>query len=108
MHLEGSCHCGDVRFRLESSHPYPFNLCYCSICRKTSGAGGFAINISGDHSTLEVVVSLIDVLVLELAEVTLERLEERRRTRATRDVLVLRERREVTSEFEAIVAETPT
>lgn len=55
MHLEGSCHCGSVRFSLESSHPYPFNLCYCSICRKTSGGGGFAINISGDHETLEVV-----------------------------------------------------
>ena len=54
MHLEGSCHCRAVRFRLESSHPYPFNVCYCSICRKTSGGGGFAINISGDHSTLEV------------------------------------------------------
>lgn len=54
MHLEGSCHCRAVRFRLESEHPYPFNLCYCSICRKTSGGGGFAINISGDHDTLEV------------------------------------------------------
>ena len=51
MQLEGSCHCGAVRFQLESPHPYPFNLCYCSICRKTSGGGGFAINISGDHST---------------------------------------------------------
>ncbi|MEE8164364.1 MAG: GFA family protein [Myxococcota bacterium] len=54
MYLEGSCHCRAVRFQLESPHPYPFNLCYCSICRKTSGGGGFAINISGDYSTLEV------------------------------------------------------
>ncbi len=54
MYLEGSCHCRSVRFQLESPHPYPFNLCYCSICRKTSGGGGFAINISGDHSTLQV------------------------------------------------------
>ena len=54
MHLEGSCACGAVRFSLESAHPYPFNLCYCSICRKTAGGGGFAINLSGDFGTLEV------------------------------------------------------
>ena len=54
MRLEGSCHCGAVRFRLESAHPYPFNRCYCSICRKTQGGGGFAINLSGDARTLEV------------------------------------------------------
>jgi hypothetical protein len=28
--------------------------CYCSLCRKTSGAGGFAINTEADHATLEV------------------------------------------------------
>ena len=54
MHLEGSCHCKAVRFRLDSSHPYPFNLCYCSICRKTSGGGGYAINLGGEFGTLEV------------------------------------------------------
>lgn len=54
MHLEGSCHCGAVRFRLESPHPYPFNLCYCGICRKTAGGGGYAINLSGRNETLEV------------------------------------------------------
>lgn len=54
MKLEGSCHCGAVRFQLNSRHPYPFNLCYCSICRKTAGAGGFAINIGGDYESLEV------------------------------------------------------
>ena len=54
MLLEGSCHCGAVRFRLESAHPCPFNLCYCSICRKTQGGGGYAINLSGDAGTLEV------------------------------------------------------
>ncbi|MGI9305056.1 MAG: GFA family protein [Gammaproteobacteria bacterium] len=52
MILEGSCHCGAVRFTLRSSHPYPFNLCYCSICRKTAGSGGYGINLSGDHETL--------------------------------------------------------
>lgn len=54
MHLQGSCHCGAVRFRLESPHPYPFMRCYCSICRKTQGGGGYAINISGDAHSLEI------------------------------------------------------
>jgi hypothetical protein len=54
MRLEGSCHCGAVRFTLRSRHPYPFNLCYCSICRKTAGGGGYAINLGGDHGSLEV------------------------------------------------------
>jgi len=52
--LKGSCHCGAVRFEVESPHPYPFNLCYCSICRKTAGGGGFAINLSGRRETLQV------------------------------------------------------
>jgi hypothetical protein len=54
MLLEGSCHCAAVRFRLHSRHPYPFNLCYCGICRKTAGGGGFAINLGGEHATLEI------------------------------------------------------
>lgn len=54
MLLEGSCHCGAVSFTVESPHPYPFNLCYCSICRKTAGGGGFAINLSGRYETLEI------------------------------------------------------
>jgi hypothetical protein len=54
MHLEGSCHCGAVKFSLESAHPYPFNLCYCSICRKTAGGGGYAINLGGDYRTFHV------------------------------------------------------
>jgi hypothetical protein len=28
--------------------------CYCSICRKTAGGGGFAINLGADFRTLEV------------------------------------------------------
>jgi hypothetical protein len=28
--------------------------CYCSICRKTAGAGGYAINLAGDNTTLKV------------------------------------------------------
>ena len=47
MLLEGSCHCQKVKFRLESAHPYPFNLCYCEVCRKTAGGGGYVINLGG-------------------------------------------------------------
>jgi len=54
MQLDGSCHCGKVRFSVRSSQPYPFNLCYCSICRKTAGGGGFAINLGADKASLEV------------------------------------------------------
>lgn len=54
MILEGSCHCRAVTFRLNSDHPYPYNVCYCSICRKTQGGGGYAINLSGDFATLAV------------------------------------------------------
>jgi hypothetical protein len=54
MHLEGSCHCGSVRFSLDSAEPYPFLLCYCSICRKTAGGGGYAINLGGDYQSLQV------------------------------------------------------
>ena len=51
--LEGSCHCGAIRFRVRSAHPYPFNLCYCSICRKTGGGGGYAINLGAEYESLE-------------------------------------------------------
>lgn len=54
MLLTGSCHCAKVTFSLESRHPYPYNLCYCSICRKTAGGGGYAINLSGEYETLKV------------------------------------------------------
>lgn len=54
MLLKGSCHCSAVKFSVESPHPYPYNLCYCSICRKTAGAGGYAINISGKNDTLTI------------------------------------------------------
>jgi hypothetical protein len=52
--LEGSCHCGAVRFKVNSRGPYPYMLCYCSICRKTVGGGGYAINLIGDYDTLRV------------------------------------------------------
>jgi hypothetical protein len=52
MKLTGSCHCGAVKFSVESKTPYPYMRCYCSICRKTAGGGGYAINIMGDAATL--------------------------------------------------------
>lgn len=52
MLLEGSCQCGKVRFRVASETPYPFMLCYCSICRKTTGA--FGVNVMGKRETLRV------------------------------------------------------
>jgi hypothetical protein len=52
--LKGSCHCGAVRFSLESETPYPYMWCYCTICRKTAGGGGYAINIMGSADTLKV------------------------------------------------------
>ena len=54
MRLEGSCHCRAVRFTVEAPHPYPFNRCYCSICRKTAGGGGYAINLMGTAESLTV------------------------------------------------------
>jgi hypothetical protein len=54
MLLEGSCHCRAVRFRVESPEPYPFMRCYCSICRKTAGGGGYAINLGALYDTLQV------------------------------------------------------
>jgi hypothetical protein len=54
MHLEGSCHCGAVKFSLQSDSPVPFMHCHCSICRKTAGAGGYAINLGGDAASMKV------------------------------------------------------
>ena len=54
MELEGSCHCRAVRFRLGTTTPHPFNRCYCAVCRKTAGGGGFSINIMGDAASLVV------------------------------------------------------
>jgi hypothetical protein len=54
MKLKGSCHCQAVKFEVESHTPYPFMRCYCSICRKTAGGGGFAINIMGEAETLKI------------------------------------------------------
>ncbi len=55
MALEGSCHCGAVRFTCDSHAPQPYQRCYCSICRKTAGGGGYAINLLADATTLRTI-----------------------------------------------------
>lgn len=67
MRLKGSCRCGAVRFEVDSHTPYPYQLCYCSICRKTAGGGGFAINIMGVADSLS--VEGRDALALYRAEI---------------------------------------
>jgi len=52
--LQGSCRCDAVRFRCQSHTPVPYQRCYCSICRKTDGGGGYAINLGADSATMEV------------------------------------------------------
>lgn len=52
MLLEGSCHCGVVAFSANSHACHPYMYCYCSICRKLGGGGGYGINISADYETL--------------------------------------------------------
>jgi hypothetical protein len=54
IELNASCHCGSVKFRFESSHIHPFLKCYCSVCRKTQGGGGYAIAIDAYASSLKV------------------------------------------------------
>ena len=54
MRLEGSCHCRAVSFSVEAHSPVPYMHCYCSICRKTAGGGGYAINLGADATTLKV------------------------------------------------------
>ena len=54
MRLEGSCHCRKVRFTVDAAEPVPFMRCYCSICRKTAGAGGYAINLGAAAAGMKV------------------------------------------------------
>jgi hypothetical protein len=51
--LSGSCNCGAVRFTCQSHTPVPYQRCYCSICRKSAGGGGYAINLGGLTDTLK-------------------------------------------------------
>src|SRR4051812_38069960 len=69
VRLGGSCRCGAVRFALSSHTPQPYQLCYCSICRKTAGGGGYAINLMGVAASLEVTgADALAVWQAELAE----------------------------------------
>lgn len=54
MRLEGSCYCGAVTFSVEAYAPAPYLRCYCSICRKTAGTAGHAINLGAKAETLRV------------------------------------------------------
>lgn len=54
MLMTGSCRCDAVRFEVESHTPVPYQLCYCSICRKQQGGGGYAINLAAVAETLQV------------------------------------------------------
>jgi hypothetical protein len=54
LKLTGACRCGKVRFSVDSHAPVPFMRCYCSICRKTAGGGGYAINLHAEMATLKV------------------------------------------------------
>ena len=54
MQLEGACHCGGVRFTVQAYAPVPYLRCYCSICRKTAGGGGYAVNLGAHADTLVV------------------------------------------------------
>jgi len=40
---------------VKSKTPHPYMWCYCSICRKTNGSGGYGINIAAERDTLEFV-----------------------------------------------------
>jgi hypothetical protein len=52
MDVKGSCACGSVRFSVDADAPLPYQRCYCGICRKTAGSGGFAINLGARARTL--------------------------------------------------------
>ncbi|TFY54522.1 hypothetical protein EVG20_g9671 [Dentipellis fragilis] len=53
IELKGSCHCGAVRFSVQSSTPVPYQLCVCSICRKVGGVGG-SVNLGAHSKTLKI------------------------------------------------------
>jgi hypothetical protein len=54
MKLKGSCHCQAVGFEVESTTPTPYQRCYCSVCRKTQGGGGYAINLGAAFNSMKV------------------------------------------------------
>ncbi|KAI8872650.1 hypothetical protein GQ42DRAFT_65318 [Ramicandelaber brevisporus] len=59
--FEGSCACGSVHYTAETDTPAPYLKCYCSICRKSAGSGGYAVfirtlgskfNITSGHASI--------------------------------------------------------
>jgi hypothetical protein len=52
MKLKGSCQCAKIKFTVESETPYPFQFCYCTVCRKVTG-GLCGCNIMGIRKTLK-------------------------------------------------------
>lgn len=52
--IKGSCHCRAVQFSVEAPEPTPFLRCYCSICRKTAGSGGFGTNLGARAASLSI------------------------------------------------------
>jgi len=43
-----------MRFSGDATEPVPFMRCYSSICRKTAGAGGYAINLGATTRSMKV------------------------------------------------------
>ena len=54
MKLDGACYCGAVSFSLDAYAPVPYMRCYCSICRKTAGGGGYAIDLGARSESMVV------------------------------------------------------
>ncbi|CAF1164797.1 unnamed protein product [Didymodactylos carnosus] len=50
--LEGSCHCGKVKYEVDSYTPVPFMICHCQADTKTAGV--YNCNIMGEYSTFKV------------------------------------------------------
>lgn len=55
LDIVGSCRCSSVKSSCKSHTPVPYQRCYCSICRKTAGRGGYAISIGATSKTLRIV-----------------------------------------------------
>jgi len=54
MKITGSCYCKKITYTALTHTPCPYMRCYCSFCRKTSGSGGYGINIMAQADSLSV------------------------------------------------------
>jgi hypothetical protein len=54
MHLDGSCHCGAIRFSASSDAPYPYRICHCIRCQKLDGGLGGSVNIIAEAASFEI------------------------------------------------------